>query len=774
MIKHYLKIAFRNLWKYKNQTLVSVIGLAVGFACFAVATLWIRYEITFDRFHKNADRIYCVYLPATFVPTGISRLCPHPLAEYLKKTFPEIVRAVSIWPASKGRTTILNGVEYPIEMIGVDSSFFSMFDIKIVDGSMDFLIDGSKKLAITRKKALQMFGNESPIGKPFADGVSWTIGAVVTEFPRQTNHSFDFLEAIRKDWTDWNTYGNNIFIELHPNIDIAAFKKKLYEHKIKGYDYIMQMSILPLTSVHYKDPNVERDVKFHHIVIFSVAGLLLILCTLFNYLTLFISRFRIRQREFALRVVYGASNRSLFTLLSVEFIMSLSAALLLGLYLIYLILPEFIRLSGVRLEQMSIYFELLTYITVIIVISLLAFIATIIVFRRRSLDASIRNSNRRLFRRVSIAVQLIISIGFMFCTTVILKQMYHLHSADLGFASKNRGSVILYAVSTDKIDVLENKLQQIPDITETIKGINPMLPAKINMTIQINSWQDKPVDVENMSIGWANISEQYQKYYELKLVEGEFLSDNDAPYFVLINESAMKACGWHTAVGKLFGNNRMIIKGVVKNIYNAAPTLPASPMLYSRQTLYEHLGMEKNMYETSVLFKFSEGTWKSCKKRIEEIVKTEYPGVDAEITSTEEEYDKFLKSENTLLRILTLVSLVCVIVCVFGFVSMVSLTCEERRKEIAIRKIHGATIKDILDIFFKEYLTLLIVGALIAFPVGYIIMKGWLESYVVQTEISAWIYVSILLALIMAIVLCVGGKVYRTSRANPAEEIKKF
>jgi ABC-type antimicrobial peptide transport system permease subunit len=103
---------------------------------------------------------------------------------------------------------------------------------------------------------------------------------------------------------------------------------------------------------------------------------------------------------------------------------------------------------------------------------------------------------------------------------------------------------------------------------------------------------------------------------------------------------------------------------------------------------------------------------------------------------------------------------------------MVSLTCEERRKEIAIRKINGATIKDILDIFFKEYLTLLVLGAVIAFPVGYMIMKRWLESYVVQTTINAWIYISILLALIMAIVLCVGGKVYQTSRENPVDAIK--
>jgi ABC-type antimicrobial peptide transport system permease subunit len=142
------------------------------------------------------------------------------------------------------------------------------------------------------------------------------------------------------------------------------------------------------------------------------------------------------------------------------------------------------------------------------------------------------------------------------------------------------------------------------------------------------------------------------------------------------------------------------------------------------------------------------------------------------LSNLEENYDLLLKSENTLLKLLTILSLVCIIICVFGFVSLVSLTCEERRKEIAIRKINGATIKDILDIFFKEYIALLVIGAVIAFPAGYLIMKRWLEDYVVQTPINAWVYAVILLALIMSIILCVGWKVYKTSTENPAEVVK--
>ena len=143
-----------------------------------------------------------------------------------------------------------------------------------------------------------------------------------------------------------------------------------------------------------------------------------------------------------------------------------------------------------------------------------------------------------------------------------------------------------------------------------------------------------------------------------------------------------------------------------------------------------------------------------------------------ELYNTEEEYNKFLKSENTLIKLLTFVSAICILICVFGFVSLVSLTCEERRKEIAIRKINGATAGDILAIFAKEYFLLLMIGAVIAFTTGYFIMQRWLEQYVKQTSIPVWIYLAIIFVMALVIVLCVGWQVYRASVENPAEVVK--
>ena len=165
--------------------------------------------------------------------------------------------------------------------------------------------------------------------------------------------------------------------------------------------------------------------------------------------------------------------------------------------------------------------------------------------------------------------------------------------------------------------------------------------------------------------------------------------------------------------------------------------------------------------------------WKQCKEKINRLINKEYTdSYRTEILNYEEEYNKFLKSENALIKLLSLVSAICVLICVFGFVSLVSLTCEERRKSIAIRKINGATVGDILAMFAKEYSLLLIIGAVIAFTTGFFIMQRWLEYYTIRTNIPVWIYLLILFVMALVIVLCVGWQVYKTSIENPAETIK--
>ncbi|MDR2056737.1 MAG: ABC transporter permease [Dysgonamonadaceae bacterium] len=778
MIKHYLKVAFRNLRKYRLQSLISIAGLAAGFVCFALSVLWIRYEMTYDNFLRDAERIYCINRPVTLLEYKTSRSFYRAAANYLKTTFLEIEDAIALAPNWPGNKIKIEGEEYPADIIKVDSSFFRMFDVQIIEGNRNFLTIGSEEIAITQEKAHQWFGDESPVGKMVDYYGEHKICAVVTGLPKRSNYRFDILEAFPSyTWQDdgWAvTFGENVLIKLAAGVDVEAFEKKLYEHEIKrNNQQIKNMMLTPITQLRYSDTDIKRDVRFQHILIFTLAGFLLILCTLFNYLMLFVSRFRVRQKEMALRTVCGASGRSLLALLSVEFCISLLLAFLLGMFFIQLLHESFQRLADIQMDLPAVYGESSLYAGSVILVSLLFFCLLLSLFRRQTLHAAIRRRRKAFFRKGSIVVQLLISIGFAFCSIVILKQMYYLSHTDLGFTLKNRASLEVWNVD---YDVLAGQLKQIPEITDAFPSVTSLMPKFIYMTNKAESWDGKsegeePEGEDSWNIEFIFVTEQYISYYEFRFLEGETLTDSDTHNQVLINESAAKAFGWDKAVGKKFKTmgNYYTVKGLIKDVYYATPTVPPKPFFCAQK---EKADVPYNMAMNTLMFSYEPGTWKTCKAKIEQLVQKEYPNSSVSLSLAEDEYDKYLTSENTLLKILSFVSAVCIMICVFGFVSLVSQTCEERRKEMAIRKISGATVNNLLSNFSKEYLLLLLIGSAIAFAAGYSVMKRWMEQYTLQTSISAWIYAAIFGAMTLIIVLGVGWRVYRASIENPADVVK--
>jgi len=782
MFRHYLKIAFRNIRKYKNQTLISVIGLALGFTCFALAMLWMQYEISYDKFHRDAHQIYVVYQPGTFSSKDLNKSTGSLMPAFLKETFPEISDAAAILPEWSGRTIEIDATEHSAFLVAIDSSFFRMFDIQIIDGNRDFLIPLNNKVAITQQKAREWFGNESPIGKELVSyGTTKTICAVVAEWNRPSNYRFDVIESLRMGFSWAFRGGENTLIKLSPETNIDAFKKKLAEFNTEiGTDYgahkISNLTLLSLTEMRYKDSNIGREVKFQHIVYFATAGLLVVFCCLFNYLTLFVSRFRIRQKELALRMVCGASGRSLFGLLSTEFLLTMIFSFLLGLACVQLILPSFRKLAEIQSNTTSIYGQLIGYILGVILLSFLFFLLILFFFRKKALNASIRKRRSNFFRYASIVSQLVISVGFIFCTSVLLKQIYYLHNtSDLGFTYKNSATI---SVSQADIALLSSQLREIPEITDILMlGSNqPLFPLRGRSTVNISNWDDMTPESERISISMhRNFSGHIVEFYGIQLLEGEWLNENDS-INVLINEAAVKAFGWSDPIGKSFGFNDNSnskgykVKGVIKNVYNHLPTTPPSPSLYAQKGFG---GAMISVNGGTIPIKYSEGAWDACKARIESLLEKEYKNaIYKNITQVEDVYEKMFVSETALMKLLGFVSLICIVICLFGFFSIVSQTCEERRKEIAIRKINGATIRDILIIFFREFMTLLGLGTLVAFSLGYYIMKRWLEQYNLQTTIPLWLYVTILLALVVIIVSSVGWQVYKSSVASPAEVVK--
>ncbi|MDL2323072.1 FtsX-like permease family protein [Bacteroidales bacterium OttesenSCG-928-A17] len=779
MLKHYIKVAFRNLWKYKTQSLISIIGLAVGFTCFALASLWLRYETTYDAFHKNAKDIY--YFNRDFYFS----------VGDLRKDYPEIKEVAimeSLPPFPAG------GIN--VAVLYTQRSALNMFDIQVLDGQ--FPEPNENSVAITAERAALLFGKENPIGKTIKITGEHTISAVVSGYDH-TNFPFDVIIPVGTEGTGARMMGSD-FVMLHPDVDFKAFHQKLRDRISQQYKDNDKKAptdpiFIPLTEFRYKDPLHRRSIKFEYIGLFALIGILVIVCSLFNYITLFVARFRIRSKEFALRFVCGSSRNSLISLLTAEYLISLILSSFLGLLLVKILSPTFEELSEIQVGLSGIYGELLLYFLVVLIVSLVAFWLAIALLGKSTLQGAIQKNNKQVFRKFSVVAQLFITIAMIFCSVVMIKQMHFLHdSSNIGFEVKNLARISVYGGSMGETMFpsfsLEDQLKQIPEIEEVISGYAPLIPdtpGAMN-TKRVSDWDDQADDDKSIMLKQFITSDEYIRFYNLQLVEGELAGWEDSPESVLINESAAKAFGWDDALGKHFilehmgapmdmGNGKFQstfgsptnhrVVGVLKNIYNVSTTAEVDPTIYVSDKHSQKRGSR------AVLIKYKEGSWKIVLDKIKKIEEKYIPdGGFIRIHNSEEEYDEQFKSETSLILILNFVSLVCVLVSVFGFFSLIALNLEERRKEMAIRKVNGATPKNIVSVYFKEYFSLLLISSLLAFPVAYIIMKRWLEQYIQQTEISVWIYVAILFVIAVVIALSTGWRIWRSSRENPVETLK--
>ena len=779
MITHDLKIAFRNLIKYKTQSIFSILGLAVGFTCFALSAIWIHYEMTYDTFHEDAGQIHIIRKKddRSLTQNGVNNYTPYLLAQYLKDNFAEVKAACATQIGHYGQDYYFNDQPHKLHDLRIDSTAFSVFDIRILEGSNEFLTMNSDKIAITKRAAQRMFGNESPIGKEIYDSYSrkepLTICAVVSEWPEHSNLNYDIVYRVRPN-SHWGASGWQTFVRLHDNVSSEAFAKKIGEMIIDVPDsngwQLKDWISTPLPQLRYNHPLARTEVNFQHVVLFAIASALVILCCLLNYIGLFVTQIRNRSREFALRMVNGASAFRLFKMLMLEYGLLLFVAWFFSMMFVELLLPYFKEVSEIKLGQMEVYQQ--TTICSITVMLLSAFGAAIpiIYYRRKSvqsiLSAQKSGREKHLFRRTTLLFQLIISIGFIFCSSVIMKQLHHLNYSDVGMERKNRAS--LYIGGYKDAQMILERIKQLPEVDEALSASAPLLPKMGMISQGFSNWEDKPEGAENVNIEIMNEGEAYMKFYGLTLMEGEMLSQSSPETDIVLNEAAVKALGWHKAVGKHihYGNEKFRVIGVVKNWHSTSPTMPIQPIGF-QYSQYAYMSGAIN-----VLFRFKEGTWEQCSEKVRAIAQEAYPYANISLSNTEEEYNKFLTSERALLRMLTILSLVCILISIFGIYSQIVLTCEQRRKEIAIRKVNGAHMKDILSMFGKEYAVLLMIASVIAFSIGYAIMKHWLESYTLQTPVSWWIFACIFVGIAIVIALSIGNRVWKAANENPAEVVK--
>ena len=782
MIIHYLKIAWRNLLKYKTQSVISIIGLAIGFTAFSFTLSWIRYERGYDKHIQDADKIFKVLMVNERNESGVQFNLPAPLKGYLEN-LPE-VEAATIMLTAKGNyaNRILDA-----NMISTDTSFFNVFYPDIRVDYPDVIPDNQFKI-LTEESARQMGFSRMDIGQhKQIEEIEFTLLDIIPGLPhKQTNIPFDVMvvhQFERDIECPWCYHDGRIFVRIRENVNVETLAAKLESILIEEGAIRMNMSyiLVPLREVRYTYPEDEANIRYHHLRIFAGVSVLVILCALFNWLMLFINKIKLRGRELALRKVNGASIRELITLLLVEMGLIVLSSLFIGGVLSESLYPWFLKLSGIEASKLFLMREMIGYGITVFGASLLCAVFPIYLITRKSVSGIIQpetKSFRGIKNRstlVSLLVQLIIGTLLIFCTLIFLHQYKHLNSMQVGFDRFNVNTFQSYTTFT------KDEIRKIAGVEDVVFFQGQFLPRTGRSFFMHETEFGEKKETEILEMHQPDFID----FFDFKIVEGRSFHEGEMGV-CLINETAKREYGFMDPIGKTVNNLTVI--GVIADMYIDAPSMPVLPTIYRLLEFMSEPDAFRINRETgeywpardtptnkqshgSFAYRYVPGHRESTEKAIKELA-GDNGGWELRFSNMEEVYAEYTRSENYLLTLLSIMTVVAILIAVFGIYSMVTLACNQRRKEIAIRKVNGAKVREIFMLFFRQYFVVTVLSCIVAFPVGVYIMQRWLEQYTRRVSMEWWLFVGIFVLVLLIVLASIFSRVSRASKENPADVVK--
>ena len=779
MLLHNLTMAIGQLTKYKLQTLLSLVGLAVGFTCFALSSLWWRYETTYDAFHPDAENLY-IQVTSTDKWARVFPSTHYSAAQQAMEKIPQVEQATVF----RQTPLSINEDIYGNVMI-VDSMFLPTFQPKLVAGSYPLMQPDGTMALVTEKLAMKLFGTADCIGREVTLAVkpanpetytgkmwengTYTVAAVVKDWGKHSYFHFQCIVpfkaeeiAERSEEYYWDYY---TVLRMHPTANADTVSALI--NKIRPVP-ITESRVIPLTSFRTEMPGLFTGlVKIGHIRIFALLGLLVVVCAIFNYLSLYTIRIRMRARELALRLVCGSTRKQLLMLLITEFLLLLCAACLLGMLFVSLTLPEFKEITHIGEEDSYFFSEMGLYMSAVALCTIPLLVGVTWWIQRQSLNETLHKGmvtvRRNLFRPLSQWVQLAICIGLVFFTSVVILQLHYLrNSTDIGFKYENR-AVFNSWNNPEQTAAMTHYLRSHPDVEEVKTGCYEIYSSGYRERVRNSS---KFISVKS-------ITREETEFWGLELLEGRWIEDHEKEA-ALVNESAVKFLNLTHPVDTFVHDLKRHITGVVRNVSAKSLIVPQEPMLYVPKEKEEMEDYRKRYLS----FSYRSSSWPALRDSIRsrfngEIQEWGIYGDNWNVNNMDIGFNQLLHSEDTLLGLFYVMTAVCILIALFGVYSLITISCEQRRKEIAVRKVFGAKVGDILRLFFTEQLVVLLAAAVVAFPVAYVCAKPWLEGYIHQVEIPLWLCPAIFVGVSLLVALCIGWRVWRTAKAHPADEICK-
>ena len=846
MFRHYITIALRNIRKYALQNAVSILGLTAGFVCLTLSTVWIRFENSFDTFHKDSDRLF--YMNEIYEADGSDRTKYDALGDVVCRDF-EVLAGI---PGIESICKYIIKERKGVTTLRGDTAFFKMFDFHITAGNGRFKTDSSY-VAVTQDFAHKVYGYDNPIGKR-CNGK--TVGAVIAPFKGPSIfkfdvlmwHDFPFVGEANYHSIQGEDYQNNVIVKLHKGIDSKEFSDKL-DRAIKAKSYghnPYRRELRPLQEYHRHTMKKGMYIQYIHSGLFATACLLLLVCAIVNYMLFSLNRLRNRAREMALRMVHGASDLSITAMMLTEYALVLGTSLILGLILVLFFLQPFREMTDIQMTGEYVFGWSLLLMLVLFLISVAVCIVSTFVVRRRSMQISISRKSSRLFRNMSIGIQIFISVLFVFAVSAMIYQFRFLRNNDWGV--KINDTVVLSVSNSanqwgDRFDdgpiwyppKDENEVERrtygtlsnnelASDYISRLDGLYGLnnslanIPAVQSIFFGIGDIRNIFESGENVFHGYGESSingivdcdakildvldSDALKLMSLNILDGAIPDRKLANDEIVITRSLQRELGLGNVAdeptvtvereytnpgrGYIDENGHLVLTSggetgrkaytfrviaIVSDIYpynfNTEPgkyilCAPGNRRLMPRAGS----GWSQALYTLT----YEHGMKDELKQQIEQIMSE--TGLNYKLDFTEDSFFADLESEQHLAKLIEILGLVCLLISVSGIFSIITLSCQERRREIAVRKVHGAHLKDIISIFAREYGMVYMTSAVLAFIAGYFAVHRWMQQFQRQATISWWIYAGIFAAMALVICLAVGHRVLKTARENPAEVIK--
>ncbi|MBN1221600.1 MAG: ABC transporter permease [Candidatus Aminicenantes bacterium] len=804
MLKNYIKTALRNIRKQKGYSLINIMGLAIGLASCLLILLYVRHELSYDSYHEHADRIYRVV--GSFRLGGVdlaAATAPAPAAKALIEDYPEVEDAVRFRDSGSFIVQYGENSFREQQIVFADPSFFGFFAIPLIKGNSETALTNPNTLIMSRKTAEKYFGNDEPLGKTVRldNNQDYKVTGVFDSIPSNTHFHFEILLSMpsleeSKEQT-WFNNNFNTYILLNEKADWRALEAKFpamlkkymgpqvqlilgktWDELIQG-DMKAEFFLQPLRDIHLHSDLVaelEPNSDITYVYIFSAIALLVLLIASINFMNLSTARSAGRSKEVGIRKVLGSHRKQLIKQFLTEAAIYSIISLALALLLVKLVLPLFNAISGKEFT----FIDLIggsTIAALLVITFLTGFMAGcypaffISAFRPANvLKGKLKTGIKTGPLRSGLVVfQFATSVILIIGTVIVYSQLQFIQNKKLGYAKDQ----VLVLKNTyllgNQAEVFKNEMLALPQfLSGTISGFLPTPSNRNNTTVFP---EGRFEDEHTTSIQIWSVDYDYIPTLGMTILEGrnfsrEYGTDIDA---AIVNETAVKQYGWDSALGKRVSyyttaqgdTKNMTIIGVLENFHFESLRNTIGPLLVYLGKSNEFTAFRINTENLSGAIDLMRKKWQAMA-----------PNQPFEYAFMDDQFDDLYKAEQRIGKIFNVFAVLVILIGCLGLFGLSAFTAEQKTKEIGIRKVLGATVSNIIRLLLKEFVILIGIANLIAWPVAYFLMRRWLADFAYRISPSILVFLFAGTGTLMIALLTVSFQALKAAYSDPVKSLK--